>query len=223
MKRLGIIFLVFLTIVPLIFGLTSCRSASDGDHPSMTDKGSESEMSGGMSSGKDTVIADRKIIKTVNEHVETEKYDEFIVKLNENVDLLGGYISSSVYEGTPDSGYGSRNAKFTVRIPAEKLSEFTGKVGTLATVVSFEEKIDDVTLKYIDVASRIEVLEAEYTALLGILSGASTTESISSSRTVEVFVILTPFASRRVTESRFSTMRISHSLSCLISERCLSI
>ena len=175
-------FLILLLIASvLLFSFVSCSKdgSVDGDQ---YDKETSDGISGGSQSSSSTVIEDRKIIKTVNETVETEKYDEFITKLQETVTAMGGYISSSVYTGSDNDNYGERTASFVIRIPAERLSEFTDSVGGLSTVVSFKETQDDITLDYVDVASRIEVLEAEYAALLDILSNATTTADMLAIR-----------------------------------------
>ena len=88
------------------------------------------------------------------------------------------YIVSSSYRGEGAANKGARSATFELRIPAEKLSAFTDKVGTLATVLHHNETANDVTMAYIDIESRITVLEAEETALLDIMKGAGTTAEL---------------------------------------------
>lgn len=127
----------------------------------------------------DTVLpAERKIITTVNERVETENYDTLIESLKAAVAEMGGYFVSSNYSGGGVEADRARYASFEIRIPAERLSEFTGKVGELGTVLNYTEKADDVTLAYIDIESRIKVLETEETALLAILEDAASTADL---------------------------------------------
>ena len=52
----------------------------------------------------------------------------------------------------------------------------------MATVSYFEEKQLDVTLNYVDIVSRIEVLEAEKVALTSLLEKATTTADILAIR-----------------------------------------
>ncbi len=124
------------------------------------------------------VVSDRKIITTVNERVETEAYDALIEGLKTAVSEAGGYFVSSSYSGSGVETEKTRGATFEIRIPAEGLSAFTGRVGTLGTVLSYQETANDVTLAYVDIESRIAVLEAEEAALLAILAGATNTTEI---------------------------------------------
>ncbi|MBQ7333771.1 MAG: DUF4349 domain-containing protein, partial [Clostridia bacterium] len=178
-------FFVLLISLLTLFNFASCSGADDrADDNDVYDNGSDGEKSDGMEnapqSGNGATVTDRKIIKTVNERIETENYDDFIKCVQEKANELGGYISSSNYSGS--SNEADRTASFVVRIPAERLSEFTGAIGELATVTSYNESQQDVTLTYVDIVSRIEVLEAEKTALTTLLEKATTTADILAIR-----------------------------------------
>ncbi len=126
----------------------------------------------------DIYVTDRKIIKTVTESVQTDKYDDFMASLSEAVSSAGGYIASKQEHG--ESYYNSESLRYTyavIRIPAEALDAFTAKVDTLAVVTSYNESIQDVTTDYVDVESRIAVLSAEESALLDMLEKATTVET----------------------------------------------
>lgn len=114
------------------------------------------------------------LIKTVNETVETLEYDEFLDALTEAVRAAGGYLSSSSYR---DGSYNTsvlRTASLVIRIPAEELDGFCSRVDGIGHVTSFYETVDDITLAYVSIESRIGVLESEESALLGMLSRAET-------------------------------------------------
>ena len=129
------------------------------------------------------ISTDRKIIKTVTETVETEDYDGFIDELRDAVSAAGGYISNSSFTGGGIySQTTNRRASFEIRIPAESLSEFTEAVDGLGAVTYYQEGVTDVTLTYVDISSKISVLEAEETALLEILSKAQTTQDVIAIR-----------------------------------------
>ena len=82
-------------------------------------------------SGKvDISAADRKLIKTVDMHVETQQYDQLLAAIDGQVKDLGGYIENmNTYNG---SAYYNRNpirnADMTIRIPKENLDTFLNKV-----------------------------------------------------------------------------------------------
>lgn len=113
----------------------------------------------------------RKLVKTVREEVETDAYDSLTDALNEALATLGGYISRSNLSGSAEAG--DRYAYYVIRVPAEKLTELTGKLGENGVVTDYTETVGDVTVEYVDIESRITVLEAEETALTAMLSNAT--------------------------------------------------
>lgn len=182
MKRnLKILFIALMTIC-MLMSLIACSSAGGG--ADMSDGSADNGYTGGdgydvsTESTSDMYASDRKIIKTVTESVQTDKYDDFIASLSEAVSNAGGYISSKEERG--ESYYNSESLRYTymvIRIPAENLDTFTAKVDSLAVVTSYNENIQDVTTAYIDVESRIAVLAAEESALLDMLTKATTVDT----------------------------------------------
>ena len=174
-KRLLLTFLICLSLLLSFVGCTNKDYAAGDSANGVFDDGYGTE---GGDKGESVIPADRKIITTVNERVETENYDALIENLKAALAEMGGYFVSSNYSGNGVESQRTRYASFEIRVPAEKLTEFTGKVGEMGTVLSYTEKADDVTLAYVDITSRISVLEAEETALLAILETAKDTAAI---------------------------------------------
>ncbi|MBO5270766.1 MAG: DUF4349 domain-containing protein [Clostridia bacterium] len=179
-RRIGIYALAILLLFSMLF-LVSCAEAGDYDNmgaesPSLGEGDKVENLLSG-STGTPGTSETRKIIKTVTEEIETESYDDFIASLKTAVADANGYISSSHYTGNHESST-ERKAVFQIRIPAEALDSFTGSIGALGAVVSYTETQDDISLAYVDVQSRIEVLEAERVALLDILANASYTSEM---------------------------------------------
>ena len=183
-KRMILVFILALTLVFTV----SCGSPSyDGgaEAPGYSGKEDYSDIEDSIldnstSVGKET---DRKIIKTVNETVETDDYDGFISSLREAVSIAGGYISNSSFNGGGIyNKQTNRYASFEIRVPAESLDEFNSQVDRFGAVTYYQESVSDVTLTYVDITSRISVLEAEEAALLNILSSAATTSDIITIR-----------------------------------------
>ena len=88
------------------------------------------EAATGESGKVDISAADRKLIKTVDMHVETQQYDQLLAAIDGQVKDLGGYIENmNTYNG---SAYYNRNpirnADMTIRIPKENLDTFLNKV-----------------------------------------------------------------------------------------------
>lgn len=177
------VFLSLLLILCLIFSGCSSqdKNADNGTGGAPSVGGAEGDYSTD-SAGSTQVLTDRKIITTVYESLETAQYDAFLAALKEEVAARGGYFVHAKYSGNGIETTQNRRADFEIRIPAASLSAFTEKVGTLAAVLSHTEEADDITLSYIDVESRISVLEAEEKALLGILETAQKTEDVLAIR-----------------------------------------
>lgn len=178
-KRTRIALLLTAVLLMLALVFTSCgANNAAGDYapgaPEADYNGGDKDAALGDSIGGDVLSADRKIIKTVHETVETKEYDSFIPRLKSAVTEKGGYFASSRYSGNGYETSGNRSASFEIRIPADRLSEFTEALGGMGSVSYFLEEANDVTAAYVDVESRIAVLEAEETALLDILSKSET-------------------------------------------------
>lgn len=180
--------LLTLVIILSLVTLVSCSKSSNymaGDAGVAENNGYGGGYTSDVNGKVNTVLDEenRKIIKNVNESVQTDDFDGFLDSLNEAIGEAGGYISSSSYTGNSYNESTLRTANITIRIPADKLLNFTEKVDSMSVVTSYNEYIDDVTNQYIDVTSRITVLEAEETALLEILKTATTTSEMLDIRT----------------------------------------
>lgn len=121
-------------------------------------------------------LSERKLIKTVNLTVETKGFDEFLEIVERRVAALGGYLSSSSVNGNSYHGNRTRWADLTVRIPADACDAFLSDVSESGNVTWRSESVDDVTMTYVDMESRIKAYETEYETLLTILEKA---ESLS--------------------------------------------
>lgn len=128
------------------------------------------------------VQTNRKLIKTVNMSVETERFDELMPNLENQVAALGGYIESMSVnnreyyhtDGTSSLRYGD----MTVRIPKDNLETFLSQVSGQSNVVSRSEYVEDVTLQYVDLESHKKALTTEQDRLLELLEQAETVEDI---------------------------------------------
>ena len=132
-------------------------------------------------SGKaDISASDRKLIKTVNMHVETQQYDDLLAVIDEQVKALGGYIESmNTYNGSVYYNHKPiRNADMTIRIPKDKLDAFLNTVSDIGNVVRRTDDVEDVTLAYVDLESHRDALRTEQTRLLELLEKAETVEDI---------------------------------------------
>lgn len=116
---------------------------------------------------------EQKLIKRVSMNAETEDLDALLAQLSQKISDLGGYVEyQELYNGSSYSSYRYRSANLTIRIPADKLGEFTEQVQGVSNVVSYNESQDDVTLTYVDTESRMNALKVEEERLLELLAKA---------------------------------------------------
>jgi len=120
----------------------------------------------------------KKIIYTVNMALEAQNASTAITDIGNKASELGGYVSDSSYKQYASSAQGS----ITVRIPPDKLKEFTEHVGTVGDVLSSSMGSQDVTAQYVDVQSRLTNAQAQETQLLAIMAKAVKIEDILNVR-----------------------------------------
>lgn len=117
----------------------------------------------------------RKWIITVNMSAETEDLDALMDALNETISALNGYVEDqNSYNGSLYSSRRYRSASLTVRIPAERVEEFTTQVSGIANVVSTNLSREDITLNYVATESRVAALKTEEARLLELMEQAET-------------------------------------------------
>lgn len=126
----------------------------------------------------DDVESVRKIIERIDLSVQTKAFDTLMTDIDARVDEFGGYVESSNIQGNGFDSYGGRDACVVIRIPADKSDAFVNFVSENSAVVSKNVDTEDVTLQYVDVESRINVLLLEKTQLEQLLSEAVTMEDI---------------------------------------------
>lgn len=130
--------------------------------------------------GAATALESRKLIKTVDMNVETQEFDTLMTAIENQVDVLGGYIESlNTYNGS--SYYyrsGTRSADLTIRIPKNQLNDFLSTVTDISNVIRRSDNVEDVTLAYVDLESHREALRTEQTRLLELLERAESIEDI---------------------------------------------
>ncbi len=201
------ILISLITVLMVLFMFTSCDSNGMSDveidagySDSIT---SDSIINGIGSSGNSSIPGDSsinvgnngtttdkteeyesKIIKTANMEAQTKNFDSAITEIEAFVKGLGGYIESSNITGNNiNSTYrNGRYAKYTLRVPSGKLEEFLAYTESKLHIVSTTTTSQDVSLKYYDLQSRLEVLEAEKIALNKMLEAAKTTSEMLSIR-----------------------------------------
>ena len=132
---------------------------------------------GGLTGNTDSTVLPegRKWIITVNMSAETEDLDALMEALNGKISGLGGYVEDQdSYNGSMYSSRRYRSASLTVRIPAERVDEFTEEMSGIANVVSTNLSREDITLSYVATESRVKALQTEEARLLELMEQAET-------------------------------------------------
>ena len=156
--------------------------------------------SGAAEDGASVDTQNQKLIRTVYMDAETEDMDSLLTQIQSRIDGLGGYVEArEVYNGSMYNSRRYRNANLTVRIPADNLNEFVDHVGQVSNITSNRETVDDVTLRYVAIESRIQALETEQQTLLDLMAKA---ETMSDLLTIEA----------RLTEVRYELENINSQL-----------
>lgn len=139
-------------------------------------EGAKSE-DGGLTGDTDSTVLPegRKWIITVNMSAETEDLDALMEALNGKISGLGGYVEDQdSYNGSMYSSRRYRSASLTVRIPAQRVDEFTEEMSGIANVVSTNLSREDITLSYVATESRVKALQTEEARLLELMEQAET-------------------------------------------------
>lgn len=117
-------------------------------------------------------IPDRKLIRRVSMDLQTQAMDDLLTAIDEKINKLGGYVENSrVQMGSGNDA--NRQASLTIRIPAEKMDDFTNHVSSVSNVTATSESAEDITLNYVAVESRQKALQAEEARLLSLIDKAA--------------------------------------------------
>lgn len=131
----------------------------------------ESEIASENKTSASSPLEGRKIIKTVNVSAETKEFDDACRQIATLVTELGGYVQSSNSYGRSYyyASNASRSASYTLRIPADRLSEFMDATSGAVNIISQTENVDDITETYVDTEARLNALRLEEERLLALL------------------------------------------------------
>jgi len=147
----------------------------------------------------DVLPENRKWVITVDISAETEDLDASLEGVMEKVSALSGYVENqSIHNGSAYAQRRYRSANLTLRIPADKETEFTQGISDITNVVSSSRNADDITLQYVDTETRVTALETERDRLLELMEQAETMSDLLEieGRLTDVRYELESYASR---------------------------
>jgi len=119
----------------------------------------------------------RLLIRNVSITLETATYQTTYESIIEAISKNGAYIENSNVTGT-----GKKNnlheATIVIRVPAENMDALIKALDGNGTVTSSSESVQDVTLEYIDMESRISSLKTERDSITKLLEQADDLDTI---------------------------------------------
>ena len=188
MKKSIRFLVVFVSLFALIL-LSACSASNEVYDGTAKDEGyvenNGADTNIGTESGVTELNPNGKIIRNVVLRGETKDFDTALETLKNRIAENGGYVEKSDVTGGESIGSNrksSRNAVYTMRIPAEKLDNFLEKTEDMLNIISSSESTTDVTLEYYDIEARMKTLEAKKAALEKMLEQA---ETLSDIRTLQ--------------------------------------
>lgn len=176
MKRFLALSLSVLLLLTLLCG---CGAAGKSSAPRDANGYYDTEITGetvGLDVS-DAISETRKLIKTVEINLQTERFDDLAAALEQSVTDAGGYIEQSELQGKT-SYRSSRYASYVLRIPVQALDGFSAGLSDLGVVTYSRSSQEDVTLSYVDLEAHITALTTERDSLLRLLEEAKNVEDI---------------------------------------------
>lgn len=123
----------------------------------------------------DSVVSDRKIIRTVSMTVKTTAYEDSMQRIESMLSQYDAYLeSSSEYTNSRNL----RTVSLTIRVPAEQLDAFLSGTDTIGRVTSRDMTSTDVTASYQDTAARLENQRLLLTRLQALTDTAADLSSL---------------------------------------------
>lgn len=120
----------------------------------------------------------RKVIKRADLVIQTTQYDESNTKFESMVTSFGGYIQSSSVQGDIPGSDALRSARYTVRVPSDRLEEFLSGAGDVGTVKNKSISGEDITQNYFDSETRLKTLRTEQERILELMEKAQKIEDV---------------------------------------------
>ena len=124
-----------------------------------------------------------KIIYSADATLETTDFDAALEKVQALVRELGGFMESTSVSGNYYSRIsrgetGQRSASFTIRVPSDKFSALTGSLSDIGNIPYCNTYMQNVTMEYYDVQSRLEAYRTQEARLLEMLAVAESVDDM---------------------------------------------
>lgn len=123
-----------------------------------------------MGSPDPVSVTGKKIIRSASMTLGTREYDRLYADLRARCESMGGWIENA----SESSSYnGLRTAWMTLRIPSNRLNEYTESLSTEGRIISRSESATDVTESYQDTEGRLATQKALMVRLQSLVTTAA--------------------------------------------------
>ena len=173
------------------FAGMKAESAMVSNAPAMDsiENGMQMDESFTVSEDLQTPVHGKKIAYTYDYTVESTDFEGFVKELESTLERLGGYLEDSrvdqrEHDRLDGAGMLSlRRGNFTIRVPADKVSEVVKLFSTDTAKTTYENvKMQDKTAAYVDAETQLESYKREYQRLEELLGQA---ESVSDTIAIQ--------------------------------------
>lgn len=122
----------------------------------------------------------RKMIYQVSYRIQTLDFDASLSAIDALAVEFGGYTESSEIFGRSIQSSRSqlRSATLVLRIPADRLNSFFGRVSSIGTITGESLSSQDVTLQYVDIDARLKTLQQQEERILALLAEATDLQAV---------------------------------------------
>lgn len=122
----------------------------------------------------------RKMIYQVFYRIQTLDFDASLSAIDALAVEFGGYTESSEIFGRSIQSSRSqlRSATLVLRIPADQLNSFFGRVSSIGTITGESLSSQDVTLQYVDIDARLKTLQQQEERILALLAEATDLQAV---------------------------------------------
>lgn len=126
------------------------------------------------------VVPSRKMIYQVAYRIQTLDFDASLSAIDALAVEFGGYTESSEIFGRSIQSSRSqlRSATLVLRIPADRLNSFFGRVSSIGTITGESLSSQDVTLQYVDIDARLKTLQQQEERILALLAEATDLQAV---------------------------------------------
>lgn len=167
-----------LTGLPVGLGMAGAGSASSASYssyalaaPEAAGAALDSVNGSDGAAARTASVQESKILYTATLELETKTYDETRAALEAALTGAGGYAESYSESSRSER---ARSLTLTARVPEETYEAFLTAAAETGNLVNRSERAEDVTASYMDVAARLEQMEARRTRLLELQAQAGT-------------------------------------------------